>query len=60
MECHYINLDRAIERRAALEANFARCGREGWELKRFSAIDETIVKKMNYLADAAGAKKLVF
>jgi len=45
MECHYINLDRAIERRAALEANFARCGRQGWELKRFSAIAETMVEK---------------
>ena len=45
MECHYINLDRAIERRAALEANFAQCGREGWELRRFSAIDETVVEK---------------
>lgn len=45
MECHYINLDRAIERRAALEANFARCGRQGWELKRFSAIAETTVEK---------------
>jgi GR25 family glycosyltransferase involved in LPS biosynthesis len=45
MQCHYINLDNAIERRATLEANFARCARQGWELKRFTALDEAIVKK---------------
>lgn len=45
MECHYINLDSAIERRTNLEANFARCGRQIWELKRFTALDAAIVEK---------------
>lgn len=45
MECHYINLDNAVERRATLEANFARCRREGWELKRFAALDEATAEK---------------
>jgi GR25 family glycosyltransferase involved in LPS biosynthesis len=45
MECHYINLDSATERRAALEANFARYRRQGWELKRFKALDEATVEK---------------
>jgi GR25 family glycosyltransferase involved in LPS biosynthesis len=45
MECHYINLNSAIERRATLEANFARCRRQGWELRRFTALDEATVEK---------------
>jgi GR25 family glycosyltransferase involved in LPS biosynthesis len=45
MECHYINLANAVERRSALEANFARCRREGWELKRFAALDEATAEK---------------
>ncbi|WP_194713146.1 glycosyltransferase family 25 protein [Noviherbaspirillum soli] len=45
MECHYINLDSAVERRSTLEANFARCRREGWELKRFVALDEATAEK---------------
>lgn len=45
MECHYINLDNAVERRSTLEANFARCRREGWELKRFAALDEATAEK---------------
>lgn len=44
VDCHYINLPNAIERRATLEDNFAQCGRQGWELKRFNALDEATVK----------------
>ena len=45
MECHYINLDSAIDRRAALEANFTQCARQGWKLNRFSAINDAAVEK---------------
>jgi GR25 family glycosyltransferase involved in LPS biosynthesis len=45
MECHYINLDSAIDRRAALEANFTQCARQGWKLNRFSAINDATVEK---------------
>ena len=45
MDCVYINLDRAADRRAALEHNFAETRIEGWSLSRFPAVDA---------ADAAG------
>lgn len=46
MKCHYINLDTATERRATLEANFARCGRPDWSLHRFSALDQATVQEL--------------
>lgn len=45
MECHYINLDNATDRRAALEANFTQCARQGWTLNRFSAINDATAEK---------------
>lgn len=45
MECHYINLDDAVARRSALEANFAQYRRAGWELKRFAALDEAAAER---------------
>lgn len=39
MQCRYINLDHAVERRAAIEASFDRAARPGWGLTRFQAID---------------------
>ena len=41
MDCVYINLDRAADRRAALERNFAETRIEGWSLSRFPAVDAT-------------------
>ncbi len=39
VECFYINLDRAAERRRAIEANFMITRMPGWKLTRFPAID---------------------
>jgi GR25 family glycosyltransferase involved in LPS biosynthesis len=39
LRCVYINLDRAVERREALEASFAKHATPGFELVRFPAID---------------------
>ncbi len=39
MECFYINLDRATERRRAIEANFMNTRMPGWTLTRFPAVD---------------------
>lgn len=60
MECHYINLDTAIERRTALEANFARYGRQGWELKRFTALDEATVEKDQVAGKRSWREKACF
>lgn len=39
MKCLYINLERAQDRRSALEASFAAVPHSGWELVRFAAVD---------------------
>lgn len=43
MDCFYINLDRATERRANLERNFSEMKRPGWVLSRFAAVDSAYV-----------------
>lgn len=45
MDCHYINLDHAVERRASLETNFSLCRRPGWALKRYAAMDEATTRR---------------
>jgi GR25 family glycosyltransferase involved in LPS biosynthesis len=44
MDCFYINLDAASERRERLEQNFAACKKPGWTLTRFAAVDKTYVE----------------
>lgn len=39
LRCVYINLDRAVKRREALEASFARHAGPGFELARFAAVN---------------------
>jgi GR25 family glycosyltransferase involved in LPS biosynthesis len=39
LECVFINLDSAGQRRAELEANFAACKGPGWSLTRFRAVE---------------------
>lgn len=43
MQCRYINLAKAVERRSAIEASFARAAAPGWRLARFNAIDTAFV-----------------
>jgi GR25 family glycosyltransferase involved in LPS biosynthesis len=44
MDCFYVNLDSATERRAALEANFNAVKKPHWTLTRFAAIDAEYVR----------------
>jgi hypothetical protein len=44
VDCHYINLDRATERRRAIENNFNTHRGAGWTLSRFAAIDQAYVR----------------
>jgi GR25 family glycosyltransferase involved in LPS biosynthesis len=44
MECYYINLDIAAERRLSLEASFEKYSRPGWTLHRFSALDHAYIE----------------
>lgn len=45
MDCVYINLDRAQDRRITLERSFHGCRRGNWELRRFRAIDAAYVQR---------------
>jgi len=45
MDCFYINLESATERRAKLEANFNAIKKPNWTLSRFSAIDTEYIRK---------------
>ena len=43
MQCCYINLDHAVQRRKEMEAGFKKAARPGWSLERFSALDVAYV-----------------
>lgn len=45
MKCIYINLDKAVARRAQLEENWAAHRGSGWELERFPAVDTRYVEE---------------
>ena len=45
MDCYYINLDVAEDRKLRLEENFAARKRPGWTLTRFPAVDKTYVER---------------
>jgi len=45
MNCFFINLEKATERRAKLEANFNAIKKPNWTLSRFAAIDTEYVRK---------------
>jgi GR25 family glycosyltransferase involved in LPS biosynthesis len=55
MQCRYINLDHATERRAAIEASFNKTARPGWSLTRFKALDAEYVERHS----VAGRKNAV-
>jgi GR25 family glycosyltransferase involved in LPS biosynthesis len=60
MKCTYINLDRATERRARIEDNFAAHRRDGWELERFSAIDIRYIEQHQIKGSIRPAEKGCF
>ncbi len=62
MDCLYINLDSATERRARLEYNFNAIRKPNWNLTRSAAIDTEFIKKNEIRGTAAprrGARRAV-
>lgn len=45
MKCIYINLDKAVARRAQFEENWAAHHGDGWQLERFPAVDTRYVEE---------------
>lgn len=60
MQCRYINLDHAVERRAAIEASFKKAIRPGWNLARFAAIDTGFVDRHAIAGDRSAAEKACY
>ncbi len=60
MDCIYINLDSAEDRRLNLEKNFAAHKKPGWKLTRFPAIDKIFVARNNIAGAAKPGEKGCF
>ncbi len=60
MDCFYINLDSAENRRLHIERNFADYKGLGWTLARFPAIDKAYVERNNIAGAAKPAEKACF
>lgn len=60
MDCVYINLERAVERRRALESSFERCSGSRWRLYRFQALDADYVRRNSIPGALRDAEKACF
>jgi GR25 family glycosyltransferase involved in LPS biosynthesis len=60
MDCFYINLDSATQRKLKFENNFAAFKKQNWNLSRFSAIDTEFVKTHNIVGTSRPAEKGCF
>ena len=60
MDCFYINLDSASERRVKFENNFNALKKPHWNLSRFSAVDTEFVKKQDVKGESSPAEKGCF
>ena len=60
MDCFYINLDSAEDRRLHIEKNFAANKKPGWTLTCFPAIDKAYVARSNIAGMAKPAEKACF
>jgi GR25 family glycosyltransferase involved in LPS biosynthesis len=60
MDCFYINLDSAEDRRLHIEKNFADYKKPDWSLTRFPAIDKAYVERNNIAGAAKPAEKACF
>jgi GR25 family glycosyltransferase involved in LPS biosynthesis len=60
MDCFYINLDSATQRRAKLENNFAAIKKPHWNLTRFAAVDTVFVKDNDIKGATKPAEKACF
>jgi GR25 family glycosyltransferase involved in LPS biosynthesis len=60
MDCYYINLDNATERRLSLEASFEKHFRPGWTLHRFSALDQAYIEAHGIEGSRTAREKACF
>jgi GR25 family glycosyltransferase involved in LPS biosynthesis len=60
MDCIYINLDKAKERRLHVEKNFAAHQKPDWTLTRFPAIDTVFIERNNIAGFAGPGEKGCF
>lgn len=60
MDCFYINLDAAEDRKRHIEENFAACKLPDWTLTRFPAIDKTYVERNAIAGNARPGEKGCF
>jgi GR25 family glycosyltransferase involved in LPS biosynthesis len=60
MDCFYINLASAVQRKINLENNFHKNKRPGWTLTRFPAIDTEFVRGQNIAGGSSAAEKACF
>lgn len=45
MDCHYINLDQALDRRQSIEESFAAHKTTGWNITRFPAVNVSYIQR---------------
>jgi GR25 family glycosyltransferase involved in LPS biosynthesis len=60
MDCFYINLDSAAERKANFEKNFNALKKPNWNLSRFPAVDTEFVKNNNVPGESRPGEKGCF
>ncbi len=60
MDCFYINLDSAAERKTNFEKNFNALKKQDWNLSRFSAVDTEFVKNNNVPGESRPGEKGCF
>jgi GR25 family glycosyltransferase involved in LPS biosynthesis len=60
MECHYINLDQATERRQSIEESFARHCTPGWSLSRFPAVNVPYIQQHQVSGQLRDSEKACF
>ena len=60
MDCLYINLASAVQRKINLENNFHKNQRPGWTLSRIAAVDTEFVKSQNVAGGCSAPEKACF
>jgi GR25 family glycosyltransferase involved in LPS biosynthesis len=60
MQCSYINLDRAVQRREDIEASFKAAARPGWRLDRFRALDAAFIEEQRVEGSRTRSEKACF
>ena len=60
MQCCYINLDRALQRKEDIEASFKAAARPGWRLGRFRALDAAFVEEQLVEGSRTKSEKACF